>query len=35
LVAIRYGDLVWEPEGLLIRLSSSKTDQQASGLVGS
>lgn len=33
LVAIRYGDLVWEPEGLLIRLSSSKTDQQASGLV--
>lgn len=25
--------LVWEPEGLLIRLSSSKTDQQASGLV--
>lgn len=33
LVAIQIGDLVWEPEGLLIRLSRSKTDQQAMGLV--
>lgn len=33
LVAIQICDLVWEPEGLLIRLSRSKTDQQAMGLV--
>ncbi|MEJ2743528.1 MAG: site-specific integrase, partial [Gammaproteobacteria bacterium] len=33
LVAIQVSDLVWEPEGLIIRLSRSKTDQQASGLV--
>lgn len=33
LVAIQISDLVWEPEGLLIRLSRSKTDQQATGLV--
>lgn len=33
LVAIQIGDLVWEPEGLIIRLPRSKTDQQATGLV--
>ena len=33
LVAIQIGDLVWEPEGLLIKLPRSKTDQQATGLV--
>ena len=32
LVAIQVSDLVWEPEGLIIRLSRSKTDQQAAGL---
>jgi len=32
LVAIQIGDLVWEPEGLIIRLPRSKTDQQAAGL---
>ena len=33
LVAIKISDLVWEPEGLLIRLPCSKTDQHATGLV--
>lgn len=33
LVAIQIGYLVWEPEGLLIKLPRSKTDQQATGLV--
>ncbi len=33
LVAIQIGDLVWEPEGLIIRLPRSKTDQQAEGMV--
>jgi integrase len=33
LVAIQIGDLLWEPEGLLIKLPRSKTDQQATGLV--
>lgn len=33
LVAIQVSDLVWEPEGLLIRLPRSKTDQQATGLI--
>lgn len=33
LVAIHTSDLVWEPEGLLIRLPRSKTDQEAAGLV--
>lgn len=32
LVAIQVSDLVWEPEGLIIRLPRSKTDQQATGL---
>lgn len=32
LVAIKANDLVWEPEGLIIRLPRSKTDQQATGL---
>lgn len=32
LVAIKVGDLVWEPEGLIIRLPRSKTDQQTTGL---
>lgn len=32
LVAIQVNDLVWEPEGLIIRLPRSKTDQQATGL---
>lgn len=32
LVAIRVQDLVWEPEGLLICLPRSKTDQQLHGL---
>ncbi|BFM09247.1 hypothetical protein [Halioxenophilus aromaticivorans] len=31
LVAIQVSDLVWEPEGLIIRLPRSKTDQQATG----
>ncbi|EDY86686.1 phage integrase family protein [gamma proteobacterium HTCC5015] len=33
LVAIQIKDLVWEPEGLIIRLPRSKTDQQSKGLV--
>ena len=33
LVAIKANDLVWEPEGLIIRLPRSKTDQQGAGLV--
>lgn len=33
LVAINVSDLVWEPEGLIIRLPRSKTDQQATGLM--
>lgn len=33
LVSIQVSDLVWEPEGLIIRLPRSKTDQQATGLV--
>lgn len=33
LVAIQIQDLVWEPEGLIIRLPRSKTDQEASGLI--
>jgi len=32
LVAIQVSHLVWEPEGLIIRLPRSKTDQQATGL---
>ena len=32
LVAVQVNDLVWEPEGLIIRLPRSKTDQQATGL---
>ena len=32
LVAIQANDLMWEPEGLIIRLPRSKTDQQATGL---
>jgi len=32
LVAIEISDLVWEPEGIIIRLPRSKTDQQATGL---
>lgn len=32
LVSIQVRDLVWEPEGLIIRLSRSKTDQQMQGL---
>ncbi len=31
LVAIQVNDLAWEPEGLIIRLPRSKTDQQATG----
>lgn len=31
LVAIQVSDLAWEPEGLIIRLPRSKTDQQATG----
>lgn len=33
LVALQVNDLVWEPEGLLIRLPRSKTDQQGMGLM--
>lgn len=33
LVSIQVSDLVWEPEGLIIQLPRSKTDQQAAGLV--
>jgi integrase len=33
LVAIQVDDLIWEPEGLLIRLQRSKTDQQATGMM--
>lgn len=33
LVEIQVGDLVWEPEGLIIRLPRSQTDQQGDGLV--
>jgi site-specific recombinase XerD len=33
LVSIQIQDLVWEPEGLIIRLPRSKTDQQATGMV--
>ncbi|GER08748.1 recombinase [Iodidimonas muriae] len=32
LVAIQIADLVWEPEGLIIRLPRSKTDQHMEGL---
>ena len=32
LVAIHISDLVWEPEGLIIRLPRSKTDQHMEGL---
>ncbi len=32
LVAIRVEDLVWEPEGVIIKLPRSKTDQQGEGL---
>ena len=32
LVGIQAGDLVWEPEGLIIRLPRSKTDQHATGM---
>lgn len=32
-VAVQVKDLVWEPEGLLIRLPRSKTDQQGAGLM--
>ena len=33
LVAIQTSDVNWEPEGLIIRLPRSKTDQQSTGLV--
>ncbi|MBK8971907.1 MAG: tyrosine-type recombinase/integrase [Hahellaceae bacterium] len=33
LVSIQFSDLNWEPEGLIIRLPRSKTDQQSTGLV--
>ncbi len=33
LVAIQVSDLVWEPEGLIIQLPHSKTDQQSEGLL--
>jgi len=33
LVALQVSDLAWEPEGLIIRLPRSKTDQQATGLI--
>lgn len=33
LVALRVGDLTWEPEGLLIALRHSKTDQESTGMV--
>lgn len=32
LTAIQVSDLMWEPEGLIIRLPRSKTDQEAMGL---
>lgn len=32
LVAVQVRDLIWEPEGLIIRLPRSKTDQHATGL---
>ncbi|MBQ0758769.1 MAG: hypothetical protein KBT72_03850 [Zhongshania sp.] len=32
LVAILIGDLVWKPEGQIILLSHSKTNQQSSGV---
>jgi integrase len=32
LVALQTEDLTWEPEGLIIRLARSKTDQQGSGI---
>lgn len=32
LVGIQIKDLLWEPEGLIIRLSRSKTDQQGEGM---
>ena len=33
LVKVQVSDLVWEPEGLIIKLPRSKTDQQAMGLI--
>lgn len=33
LVAIRIEDLLWEPEGLIIQLPRSKTDQQGQGML--
>lgn len=33
LVAIQVSHLIWEPEGLIVHLPRSKTDQKASGLV--
>lgn len=33
LVAIRVSDLIWEPEGLIIKIPRSKTDQEAEGLI--
>ena len=33
LVAIRVSDLIWEPEGLIIKMPRSKTDQEAEGLM--
>lgn len=33
LVSIKIEDLTWEPEGLLIRLSQSKTDQEGEGII--
>jgi integrase len=33
LVAIQVSDLIWEPEGLIVRLVRSKTDQEADGLM--
>ncbi len=32
LVAIQYSDLIWEPEGLIIHINRSKTDQEGEGV---
>lgn len=32
LVAIKIPDLIWEPEGLIVQLPKSKTDQQTAGM---
>ena len=33
LVAIQVSDLIWEPEGLIVKVPRSKTDQEAEGLM--